>query len=112
MSFSNPSELFLLARICFLHLMLFSVSAYPVFVASRECKIGLLPGMAIHISVMTCDACAADHVVRFTRPSPSVFAYCKRSKTGAGEGLGTRLIDIAAKGFQTLEILCSVVVGC
>ena len=35
--------------------------------------------------------CAADHVVRFTRPSPSVFAYCKRSKTGAGEGLGTRL---------------------
>ena len=35
--------------------------------------------------------CAADHVVRFTRPSPSIFAYCKRSKTGAGEGLGTRL---------------------
>ena len=29
------------------------------------------------------------HVVRFTRPSPSDFAYCKRSKTGAGEGLGT-----------------------
>ena len=26
-----------------------------------------------------------------TRPSPSVFGYCKRSKTGAGEGLGTRL---------------------
>ena len=41
----------------------------------------------------TCDVmCAADHVVRFTRPSPSVFAYCKRSKTGAGEGLGTRLV--------------------
>ena len=33
--------------------------------------------------------CATDHVVRFTRPSPSVFAYCKQSKTGAGEGLGT-----------------------
>ena len=33
-----------------------------------------------------------DHVVRLTRPSGSVFAYCKRSKTGAGEGLGTRLI--------------------
>ena len=30
-----------------------------------------------------------DHVVRFTRPSGSVFAYCKQSKTGAGEGLGT-----------------------
>ena len=91
MSFGNPSELFLLARICFLRLMLFSVSACLVFVASTERKIGLLPSMAIHISVTTCDACAADHVVRFTRPSPSVFAYCKRSKTGAGEGLGTRL---------------------
>ena len=44
----------------------------------------------------TCDVmCAADHVVRFTRPSPSVFAYCKRSKTGAGEGLGTRLYSTA-----------------
>ena len=30
-------------------------------------------------------------MVRFTRPSGSVFAYCKRSKTGAEEGLGTRL---------------------
>ena len=30
-----------------------------------------------------------DHVVRFTRPSGSVFAYCKQSKTGAGEGRGT-----------------------
>ena len=71
----------------FLRLMLFSVSACLVFVASTEQKIGLLPSMAIHISVTTCDACAADHV-RFTRPSPS---YCKRSNTGAGEGLGTRL---------------------
>ena len=32
-------------------------------------------------------------VVRFTGPSGSVFAYGKRSKTGAGEGLGTRLVD-------------------
>ena len=35
---------------------------------------------------------AADHVVRFTRLSGSIFAYCKQSKTGAGEGLGTRLL--------------------
>ena len=28
---------------------------------------------------------------RFPRPSPSVFAYWKRSKTGGAEGLGTRL---------------------
>ena len=75
----------------FLYLMLFSVSACLVFVASIDGKIGLLPSMARHISVTTCDACAADHVVRFTRPSPSVFVYCKRSKTGAGEGLETRL---------------------
>ena len=32
-----------------------------------------------------------DQVVRFTRPSDSVFAYCKQSKTGAKEGLGMRL---------------------
>ena len=30
-------------------------------------------------------------MVRFTRPSDSVFAYCKQSKTGAREGLGMRL---------------------
>ena len=55
-------------------------------------KIDLLPSMAIHIVVTTCDTCAMDHVVRFTRPSPSVFAYCKQSRTGAVEGLGTRLV--------------------
>ena len=31
------------------------------------------------------------HVIKWSRPSPSVFAYCKRSKTGRWEGLGTRL---------------------
>ena len=36
-----------------------------------------------------CDARATDHMVRFTMPFGS-FAYCKRSKTGAMEGLGTR----------------------
>ena len=44
-----------------------------------------------HISVTTCDTCAVDHMVRFTRPSPSIFAYCKRPKTGGREGLATRL---------------------
>ena len=38
------------------------------------------------------DGCAAYHVRRFPRPSPSVFAYWKRSKAGGVEGLGTRLI--------------------
>ena len=31
------------------------------------------------------------HVIRWTRPSPSVFAYWKQSKIGRWEGLGTRL---------------------
>ena len=31
------------------------------------------------------------HVTRSPRPSPAVFAYCKRSNTGGGNGLGTRL---------------------
>ena len=31
------------------------------------------------------------HVIKWTRPSPSVFVYCKQSKTGRWEGLGTRL---------------------
>ena len=31
------------------------------------------------------------HVTLSPRPSPSVFAYCKQSKTGGGNSLGTRL---------------------
>ena len=30
------------------------------------------------------------HVIKWTRPPPSVFAYCRRSKTGLWEGLGMR----------------------
>ena len=36
MSFGNPSELCLLARICFVHLIWFSDGACPIFVASTE----------------------------------------------------------------------------
>ena len=32
------------------------------------------------------------HVTRSPRPSPAVFAYCKQSNTGGGNGQGTRLI--------------------
>ena len=43
-------------------------------------------------SLAVCKNCdITDHVVRFTKLSPTIFAYCKRSKTGGGEGLGTRL---------------------
>jgi len=31
------------------------------------------------------------HVIKWTRPSPSVFAYWKWSKTGRWKSLGTRL---------------------
>ena len=34
------------------------------------------------------------HVIKWTRPSPSIFAYCKRSETGRWEGLGTRLHNV------------------
>ena len=105
--FGNRSELFLLAQICFVRLMVLSVSACLVFVASTERKIGLLPSMAIHISVTTCDTCAADHVVRVTRPSPSVFANCKRSRAGAGEGLETRLLSIPWMDFTRCLIVYS-----
>ena len=44
--------------------MLFSISACLILVASTKRKIGLLLSMAVNISVMTCDACAADHMVK------------------------------------------------
>ena len=77
--------------------MLLSVGACLVFVASTERKISLLRSTAIHIKRDQRDARGRDHVVRFTRPSGSVFAYCKRSKTGAGEGLGTRLYGLGTR---------------
>ena len=37
------------------------------------------------------DTCIV-HMTKFPRPFPLNFAYCKRSKTGGGNGLGTRLV--------------------
>ena len=37
---------------------------------------------------MTFDSRAVDHVIKFPRPSPPIFTYCKRSKTGGVEGPG------------------------
>jgi len=34
---------------------------------------------------MTYDSQAVDHVMKFPRPSLSIFAYCKRSKTGGAD---------------------------
>ena len=36
-------------------------------------------------------------MIKWTRPSSSVFAYSKQSKTGRWAGLGTRLISLLAK---------------
>ena len=56
----------------------------------------------------SCDVtCGTDHV-RFTRPSGSVFAYCKRSKTGAEEGLGTRLIKICDGKIWISTLACHI----
>ena len=85
MSFGNPLELFLLARMCFVRLMLFPISACLVFVASTERMIGLLPSMAIHISVTTRDARAMDHMGRFTRPSLSVLHAASNQKLDPGK---------------------------
>ena len=49
MSFGNPSELCLLAQIFFVRLMLFSVGACLVFIASTKHKISHLCSTAIHI---------------------------------------------------------------
>ena len=43
------------------------------------------------------------NVIKWTRPSPSVFAYCKRSKTGRWEGLGTRLFEVCCSVERSLR---------
>ena len=40
-------------------------------------------------------------LIKWTRPPPTVFAYCKRSKTGQWEGLGTRLRIEASSCFES-----------
>jgi len=42
------------------------------------------------------------HVTLSPRPSLSVFAHCKQSKTGGGNGLGTRLIHFIARSLYCL----------
>ena len=51
---------------------------------------------------MTFDSRTADHVMKFPRPSPSIFAYCKWSKTWSIEGLGTRL----AYTWHSWRVMC------
>ena len=44
----------------------------------------------------TAPSCLPDvmHVTLSPRPSPSVFSYCKRSKAGGGNSLGTRIASM------------------
>ena len=44
-----------------------------------------------------------------TRLSPSVSAYCKRSKTGGGEGLGMRLVWLQMVYWLYITYVCSAV---
>ena len=41
-----------------------------------------------------CVYLTSSHVTRSSRPSPAISAYCKRSNTGSGNGLGMRLAHI------------------
>ena len=42
------------------------------------------------------------HMIKWTRPSPSIFAHCKRSKTGRWEVLGTRLVKPIVNIFKMI----------
>ena len=47
----------------------------------------------------------------WTRPSPSVFAYCKRSKAGRLEGLGT-MLDLHSVGLHRFTLPCYSMASC
>ena len=49
----------------------------------------------LHASISISQTCLmSPHVTKSPRPSPSIFAYCKWSNTGGGNGLGTGLYKI------------------
>ena len=54
------------------------------YMQARSFNGGLLP-------LSTYEGTNIIHMIKWTRPSPSVFVYCKWSRTGQWEGLGTRL---------------------
>ena len=56
-SFGNPSELFLLAWICFACLMVFSVGACHVLVAVQNTRSAFSLAWLIRRRMTTCDAC-------------------------------------------------------
>jgi len=43
---------------------------------------------------MTSAVYAMDHVIKFSKPSPSVIVYCKQSITGGVQDLGMRLCQL------------------
>ena len=47
------------------------------------------------------------HMTKSPRPSPSVFAYCKRSNTGGGNGLGMRLTFEVRMHFLVIACPCT-----
>ena len=66
-------------------------------IAGTKHKLSLLSSTVMHRRHDHMWFCAMDHMVGYPKPSPSVLAYCKQSKTGGGiEGLGMRLIILSS----------------
>ena len=56
---------------------------YNIRPQARSFDGGPLPPSLVYTDII--------HMIKYTRPSPSIFAYCKRSKTGLWEDLGMSL---------------------
>jgi len=70
-------------------LLMFCPPAFGIIVQERGSRlfIGHCPPVCLLSVYQT-----SPHMTRSPRPSPSIFAYCKRSNTGSENGLGTRLL--------------------
>ena len=99
--FCSLLQSWLSAWVCFIHLVQLSAGVCPVFIASTDQS---RTSLGCWKEVWWHDGCGVDHVMKFSRPSPSVFTYWKRSKTGGIEGLGTRLGNESSK-CDALEII-------
>ena len=85
----SPSSL-LAFSLAMSHMHNVALCCHLSFVASTECKTGLIHHLAVGRGMTTYYGCTADHVMKFPRPSPSIFTYCKQSIMGRVEDLGTR----------------------
>ena len=63
----------------------------PSLLLAQNARSILYTTWLVRGGVIAFDGHSMDHMMKFPRFSPSILAYCKRSKTGGVEGLGTRL---------------------